>query len=200
MKRKIILSIIILLLSNALIMAVYANATNVEDKETADKTDNGKTLTQTLTLYKNGTMVAGPIESLSNDSKVFGGIEIPQSWRNVSAEKREPTEEDWTFLRNSMKDLSEEEKDKLLKEFKEISEGKSKLSEEEQTKVCLRIGYYITEATEGNVTKPKWVESPELLETLRSEKPIMGAIYVLQYITSGPSYMWKLPRTRVSGG
>lgn len=193
MKRVIIFSFIALLLSSTLITNVFANATDIKSKATAEKTDSEKTLTQTLTIYKNGTVVAGPIENLNNNSKVCGGIEIPQSWKNISTEKHEPREEDWMFLRSSMKDLTEEEKDKLLNEFKEISEGKSKLSKEEQAIVCQKIGHYIIEATEGNVTQPKWTGSPECLETSGVARPKLGAIHVLQYIAFGSSYMWKFP-------
>ena len=156
MKRAIIFSIIILLLSNALIITAYAYTTDAKDEKIAKMTDCGETLTQNLTLYKNGTIVAGQIESVSNTSKILQGIEIPQYWEKLNVEKHEPTKEDWKFLRDSMKDLSEEERDKLLNEFKEISEGTSKLSKEEQIKVCQQVGYYITEATEGSRIQPKW--------------------------------------------
>lgn len=70
MKRVIIFSVIALLLSNVLITTAYANTTDTKDKTVTGKTDCENTLTQSLTLYKNGTIVAGPI-SVSNNSKIL---------------------------------------------------------------------------------------------------------------------------------
>ena len=178
MKRVIIFSVIALLLSNALITTVYAQTTDAKDK--AEKTDNGKTITQTLTLYKNGTVVTGSVESGSKNARILNGVEIPQSWKNLSVEKHELTEEDWKFLRDSMTDLSEEEKDKLLNEFKEIIESRSKLSKEEQTKICQKVGHYIIEATEGSGTQPKWATGTSGHEGLSRA---VGSN--MAYITSG---------------
>jgi hypothetical protein len=179
MKRVIIFSIIALLLSNVLITTAYANTTDTKDKKVTGKTDCEKTLTQSLTLYKNGTIVAGPI-SVSNNSKILKGVKIPQSWKNLSVEKHELTKEDWKFLRDSMTDLSEEEKDKLLNEFKKIIEGRSKLSKEDQTKICQKIGHYILEATEGSGIQPKWYNGNSGHEGISRA---VGSN--MEYITSG---------------
>ncbi|KKG12855.1 hypothetical protein [Methanosarcina sp. 2.H.A.1B.4] len=178
MKRVIIFSVITLLLSNALITTVYAQTTDAKDK--AEKTDNGKTITQTLTLYKNGTVVTVPVESGNKNARILNGVEIPQSWKNLSVEKHELTEGDWKFLRDSMTDLSEEEKDKLLNEFKEIIEGRSKLSKEEQTKICQKVGHYIIEATEGSGIQPKWFTGTSGHEGISRA---VGSN--MEYITSG---------------
>lgn len=170
-----------------LVLAAFVPVVSAQGKDITDaeKTDGGNTLTQSLTLYKNGTTVSGPLKS-SNNSKILKGIEIPQSWKNISVEKHEPTAEDWKFLRNSMKDLSEEEKDKLLNEFKKISEGKSKLSKEEQIKVCQKVGHYIIEATEGSGIQPKWATGTSGHEGMsRAVGSSLGTIYMFPYITSG---------------
>lgn len=159
MKRVIEFSIVALLLSGALIAIAYTHAIDTKDKAVTEKTNYGKTVVQNSTLYQNGTMVSVSAKGGSNSKPT--GVEIPQSWKNISVEKHEPTEEDWKFLRNSMTDLSEEEKDKLLNQFKEISENKSKLSKEEQIEVCQKIGHYIIEATEGNRVQARWNETNE---------------------------------------
>ena len=167
-----------MLLSNSLITTVYAQTTDAKDK--AEKTDNGKTITQTLTLYKNGTVVTGPVESGSKNARILNGVKIPQSWKNLSVEKHELTEEDWKFLRDSMTDLSEEEKDKLLNEFKKIIEGRSKLPKEDQTKICQKVGHYILEATEGSEIQPKWYNGNSGHEGISRA---VGSN--MEYITSG---------------
>jgi len=159
MKRVIEFSIVALLLSGALIAIAYTHATDTKDKAVTEKTNYGETVAQNSTLYQNGTMVSVSVKGGSNSKPV--GVEIPQSWKNISVEKHEPTEEDWKFTRDSMTNLSEEEKDKLLKEFKEISENKSKLSKEEQIEVCQKIGHYIIEATEGSSVQAGWNETNE---------------------------------------
>lgn len=155
MKRAIGFGIVALLLSGALITIAYTQATDTRDKAVTEKTNYEETVVQNLTLRNNGTTMTVYAGSGSNNSgpgMIPQGIEIPQSWRNISVEKHEPTEKDWMFLRDSMKDLSEEEKDKLLNEFKEIIEGRSTLSEEEQAEVCQKVGHYMIEATHPKTT------------------------------------------------
>lgn len=136
-KKPLVICVVVLLLCSALLVTVFASSTI--KTPTKDKANNSS---------KDGQVEFGQITVIVSDT-LPKGVEIPPSWKNISVEKHEPTERDWAFLKDAMKDLSEEDKDKLVNEYRQIYEGKSNLSEEEQKKVCQKIGYYLVNATEG---------------------------------------------------
>ncbi|AFC99525.1 hypothetical protein Mtc_0761 [Methanocella conradii HZ254] len=145
--KPLVISVMSLLLCIAILITVSASSTiNTSTKE---KANDGRLLTRDIVLQKDGQVTLGQIKTGVDNKTLLKGVEIPQSWKNLSTEKLEPTEKDWAFIKDAIKDLSEEDKNKLINEFKKICEGESKLSAEEQNDVCQKIAYYTLEATEG---------------------------------------------------
>lgn len=186
LKKALVIGVISLLLCSVMLITVSASSTiNVSAK---DKANDGQLLTRDVVLQKDGRVTLGQIKIAADDKTHLKGVEIPQSWKNLSSEKLELTEKDWAFIKDAIKDLSEEDKNKLVNEFKRICEGKSKLSDEAQNKVCQKIAYYILEATEGggdSGIQPMWGEYPTHWQFSSAVGPNLGTIYSVQYVNSG---------------
>lgn len=183
LKKPLVIGVISLLLCSAILITVSASSTiNTSTKENAN---DGQLLTRDILIQKDGQVTLGQIKIGVDNKTLLKGVEIPQSWKNLSTEKLEPTKKDWAFIKDAIKDLSEEDKNKLINEFKKICEGKSKLSDEEQNEVCQKIAYYILEATEGGGIQPMWGGSPTHWQLSRTVAPNLGTIYTVPYITSG---------------
>jgi len=93
-------------------------------------------------------------------------IKVPEQNESTEKQKEIFSDRDWAFIRKSMTDLAEKDQDLLITEMKKILNNSSSLSQDDQTNVSLRMGYYIINATEGG--KP--VNSSDL-PGLPAEKP-----------------------------
>lgn len=186
LKKPLVIGVISLLLCIAILITVSASSTiNTSTKE---KVNDGQLLTRDILIQKDGQVTLGQIKIGVDNKTLLKGVEIPQSWKNLSTEKLEPTEKDWAFIKDAIKDLSEEDKNKLINEFKKICEGKSKLSAEEQNEVCQKIAYYTLEATEGGEDggiQPMWGGYPTHWQLSSAVGPNLGMIYSVDYIASG---------------
>lgn len=157
MKTRKILAIGIIALLACSVGLVVASTGNIKDQPRKENINDGESQTINLVLrpHEDGSV---SVERLTESAKISvpKGVEIPESWKSIEVEeqKQEPSEEDWTFLKNAMTDLSEEEKDRLISEAKKIWEGNSTLSEEEQNEILQKLGYYMAKAMGYNITKP----------------------------------------------